>query len=75
MFRNDWVKIYEGDDNTPVENGVLCGANYPDKIISNSNRMVIESHSDDQETNTGYRIKVETGTTSMQQIINYIRND
>ena len=67
MVRNDWVKIYEGDDNTPVEDGVLCGANYTDKIISNSNRMVIGTHSDDQETNTGYRIKVETGTASMQK--------
>ena len=66
MVRNDWVKIYEGDDNTPVEDGVLCGTNYPDKIISNSNRMVIESHSDDQKTNTGYRIKVETGKTSIK---------
>ena len=67
--RNDWVKIYEGDNDVLV-NEAFCGTNYPAQIIANSTRMVVAFHSDDYGTDKGFRIKIETG--SMNKKVNVI---
>ena len=59
--RNDWVKMYE-EDNDVLVNEAFCGTNYPAQIIANSTRMVVAFHSDDYGTEKGFRIKIETGS-------------
>ena len=66
-IRNDWVKMYEGKNDTPIQ-GAFCGENYPSEIITNSTQMVIEFHSDDYGADTGFRIKIETGTIAIHAI-------
>ena len=59
--------MYEGRYDTPIQ-GAFCGANYPLEIIANSTQMVIEFHSDDYGADTGFRIKIETGTIAIHAI-------
>ena len=59
--RNDWVKMYE-EDNDVLVNEAFCGTNYPAQIIANSTRMVVAFHSDEYGTEQGFRIKIETGS-------------
>ena len=59
--------MYEGKYDTPIQ-GAFCGANYPLEIITNSTQMVIEFHSDDYGADTGFRIKIETGTIAIHAI-------
>ena len=59
--------MYEGKYDTPIQ-GAFCGENYPSEIITNSPRMVIEFHSDDYGADTGFRIKIETGTIAIHAI-------
>ena len=61
--RNDWVKMYE-EDNDVLVNEAFCGTNYPAQIIANSTRMVVAFHSDEYGTEQGFRIKIETGSIS-----------
>ena len=70
-IRNDWVKMYEGKYDTPIQ-GAFCGENYPSEIITNSTKMVIEFHSDDYGADTGFRIKIETGTIAIHTIKVYV---
>ena len=70
-IRNDWVKMYEGKYDTPIQ-GAFCGENYPSEIITNSTQMVIEFNSDNHEADTGFRIKIETGTISIHTIKVYV---
>ena len=66
-IRNDWVKMYEGRNDTPIQ-GAFCGVNYPSEIITNSTQMVIEFHSNDYGADAGFRIKIETGTIAIYAI-------
>ena len=66
-IRNDWVKMYEGKYDTPIQ-GAFCGENYPSEIITNSTQMVIEFHSDNHGSDTGFRAKIETGTILLRAI-------
>ena len=59
--------MYEGKYDTPIQ-GAFCGENYPSEIITNSTRMIIEFHSDDYGADTGFRIKIETGTIAIHAI-------
>ena len=59
--------MYEGKYDTPIQ-GAFCGGNYPSEIITNSTTMVIEFHSDDYGADTGFRIKIETGTIAIHAI-------
>ena len=56
--------MYEGTYDTPIQ-GVFCGENYPSEIITNSTRMEIKL---DYGADTGFRIKIETGTISIHTI-------
>ena len=44
----------------------MCGYDAPDEIISSSNQILIKFHTDDHDTGSGYRIKIEKGTVSIQ---------
>ena len=59
--------MYEGKNDIPIQEA-FCGENYPSEIITNSTQMVIEFHSDNHEADTGFRIKIETGTISTHAI-------
>ena len=57
----DWMKIYDGgSSDSQVIGGKLCGTNVPEQIVSSTNELIVAFHSDDNDANGGYRIKVET---------------
>ena len=57
----DWMKIYDGgSSDSQVIGGKLCGTNVPEEIVSSTNELIVAFHSDDNDANGGYRIKVET---------------
>ena len=61
--RHDWVQIFDGGDElAPLIGGDMCGYDAPDEIISSSNQILIKFHTDDHDTGSGYRIKIEKGT-------------
>ena len=63
------MKIYDGGSLTDpiIGRKKLCGTNAPEQIISSTNEVIVSFHSDDNDVNGGYRIKVETGTTYSTQ--------
>ena len=68
----DWMKIYDGGTlNSPIIGGKLCGTNVPERILSSTNEVIIQFHSDDNDVFGGYRLKAEPG--SNQNIILNIR--
>ena len=63
------MKIYDGGtSNSPIIGSKLCGTNVPQLIASSSNELLIQFHSDDNDVNGRYRIKVESGTNQNKSL-------
>ena len=61
-FSGDRLTIYDEMhvDSQPTKT-ILCGSNPPPQMISRSNKLLLNFHSDDDKGDAGYRIKVERG--------------
>ena len=58
------MKIYDGGNEEAVAiGGAMCGHTPPTEIISTSNEVLIEFHTDGDGSDSGYKIKIEKGKT------------
>ena len=61
------MQIYDGGKKeASLLGGAMCGDNPPTEIISTTNEVMIKFHTDGEDSDSGYKIKIEKGNTVFQ---------
>ena len=59
----DYIKILDGGELNSNILETLCGMSFPKTIVSTGNQILVNFHSDDQQSRRGFKIKWNTSVT------------